>query len=63
MPNLPFDENQLAAVFQADVGFDNEPFNLGTNSYLWYDVDSVTPARERPLDEVKPRVVDRMEGG
>ncbi len=55
--NLPFDENQLAAVFQADVGFDNEPFNLGTNSYLWYDVDSVTPARERPLDEVKPRVV------
>jgi peptidyl-prolyl cis-trans isomerase D len=57
IPNLPFDENQLAAVFQADVGFDNEPFNLGTNSYLWYDVVSVTPARERPLDEVKPRVI------
>ena len=56
--NLPFDENQLAAVFQADVGFDNEPFNLGTNSYLWYDVDSVTPARERPLDEVKSRVIE-----
>jgi peptidyl-prolyl cis-trans isomerase D len=58
IPNLPFDENQLAAVFQADVGFDNEPFNLGTNSYLWYDVDSVTPARERPLDEVKSRVIE-----
>ncbi len=58
IPNLPFDENQLAMVFQADVGFDNEPFNLGTNSYLWYDVVSVTPARERPLDEVKQRVID-----
>jgi peptidyl-prolyl cis-trans isomerase D len=57
IPNLPFDENQLAAVFQADVGFDNEPFNLGTNSYLWYDIVSVTPARERPLDEVKARVI------
>jgi peptidyl-prolyl cis-trans isomerase D len=57
IPNLPFDENQLAAVFQADVGFDNEPFNLGTNSYLWYDVVSVTPARERPLEEVKQRVI------
>ncbi|MGH6861624.1 MAG: peptidylprolyl isomerase, partial [Phyllobacterium sp.] len=58
VPNLPFDENQLAAIFQADVGFDNEPFSLGPNSYLWYDVDSVTPARERPLDEVKARVVE-----
>ncbi|MEK1891207.1 MAG: peptidyl-prolyl cis-trans isomerase [Phyllobacterium sp.] len=57
LANLPFDENQLAAVFQADVGFDNEPFNLGTNGYLWYDVTGVTPARERPLDEVKARVV------
>lgn len=58
IPNLPFDESQLAAVFQADVGFDNEPINLGTNSYLWYDVESITPARERPLDEVKPRVIE-----
>lgn len=58
LANLPFDDNQLAAVFQADVGFDNEPFNLGTNGYLWYDVTSVTPARERPLDEVKARVVE-----
>ncbi|SDP15468.1 peptidyl-prolyl cis-trans isomerase D [Phyllobacterium sp. YR620] len=57
LADLPFDENQLAAVFQADVGFDNEPFNLGTNGYLWYDVTSVTPARERPLDEVKARVI------
>ena len=56
--NLPFDENQLAAIFQADVGFDNEPFSLGTNAYLWYDVDSITPARERPLDEVKTKVIE-----
>ncbi|MEJ1120726.1 SurA N-terminal domain-containing protein [Phyllobacterium sp. CCNWLW109] len=58
VPNLPFDENQMAAIFQADVGFDNEPFSLGTNAYLWYDVDSVTPARERPLDEVKAKVIE-----
>ncbi|MCO4316529.1 peptidyl-prolyl cis-trans isomerase [Phyllobacterium sp. 21LDTY02-6] len=55
--NLPFNEAQLAAVFQADVGFDNEPLSLGSNSYLWYDVDSVIPARERPLEEVKDRVI------
>jgi peptidyl-prolyl cis-trans isomerase D len=56
--NLPFDENQMAAIFQADVGFDNEPFSLGTNAYLWYDVDSIIPARERPLDEVKAKVIE-----
>lgn len=56
--NLTFDENQMAAIFQADVGFDNEPFSLGTNAYLWYDVDAVTPARERPLDEVKAKVIE-----
>lgn len=56
--DLPFDENQLAAIFQADVGFDNEPFSLGTNAYLWYDVASVIPAREKPLDEVKAKVIE-----
>jgi peptidyl-prolyl cis-trans isomerase D len=27
--------------------------------YVWFDVDAITPARDKPLDEVKDRVVAR----
>ena len=27
--------------------------------YVWFDVDAITPARDRPLDEVKDQVVAR----
>ncbi|MFJ7354018.1 SurA N-terminal domain-containing protein [Phyllobacterium sp. NPDC097923] len=58
IPGIPFGENLLAAAFLADQGFDNEPLNIGPNSFLWYDVTGITPARDRTLDEVKARVTD-----
>ncbi|PWL17830.1 peptidylprolyl isomerase [Falsochrobactrum shanghaiense] len=55
--DLPNAENLLAASFEADQGFDNDALTLGNAGYLWYQVDEVTPARERTLDEVKDKVV------
>ncbi len=54
MPNA---EALLTALFQADQGFDNDALTLGNNGYLWYQVDGITPARERTLDEVKDQLV------
>jgi peptidyl-prolyl cis-trans isomerase D len=31
----------------------------GGNGYVWYEAMSSTPSRERPLDEVRERVVER----
>jgi peptidyl-prolyl cis-trans isomerase D len=57
--DLPQQPNVAAAVFASDVGVDNEALQLPSGGYLYYDVTSVTPSRERPLDEVKDQVAQR----
>ena len=59
---LPNSEALLAAVFQADQGFDNDALTLGNSGYLWYQVDGTTPARDRTLDEVKDKVTAAWKG-
>src|SRR5690606_24907958 len=54
---LPNSEALLAAAFQADQGFDNDALTMGNIGYLWYQVDGITPARDRTLDEVKDKAV------
>ncbi len=44
---------------RSDVGVDNDPLQLPDGGYLWYDVTSITPARDRTLDEVKDKVEAR----
>jgi peptidyl-prolyl cis-trans isomerase D len=52
--------NLFSAIFSADIGTENEPVQLASgNGYLWYEVVSTTPSRERPLDEVRERVIER----
>jgi len=57
--NIPNQAQLLQAAFQTDPGLDNDALPIGTNGYLWYQVDSVTPARDRTLDEVKDKVVEK----
>ncbi|ENR70442.1 peptidylprolyl isomerase [Brucella abortus] len=59
---LPNAQALLPAVFQAEQGFDNDPLTMGNIGYLWYQVDGVTPARNRTLDEVKDKVVAAWKG-
>ncbi|MFD1197117.1 peptidyl-prolyl cis-trans isomerase [Brucella gallinifaecis] len=59
---LPTAEALLPAVFQADQGFDNDALTLGNSGYLWYQVDEITPARDRTLDEVKDKVTAAWKG-
>ena len=57
--DLPTTPDAIAAGFGSDVGVDNDPLQLPNGGYLWYDVTSITPARERTLDEVKDQVEAR----
>lgn len=55
--DIPEPARLLAGAFQTDAGVDNDALTLGNNGYLWYQVDGITPARDRTLDEVKDKVI------
>jgi peptidyl-prolyl cis-trans isomerase D len=58
--DLPEGVDAVSAAFSADVRAENEPLRLPNNGgYVWYDVDSITPSRERTLDDVKDQVLAR----
>src|SRR6185295_3262884 len=60
VPDLPQNVDVLAAAFSADVHGENEPLRVPQNGgYVWFNVEAITAARDRPLDEVKDQVVAR----
>jgi peptidyl-prolyl cis-trans isomerase D len=60
IPDLPQNVDVLSAAFTAEVHGENEPLRVpGNGGYVWFDVEQITPARDRPLDEVKDQVVTR----
>lgn len=48
----------INAAFTNDVGVDTYPIET-SGGYIWYEVQGVTPARDRALDEVKSEVEQR----
>jgi peptidyl-prolyl cis-trans isomerase D len=56
--NLPDAQRLLAAAFTTDVGVERDPLQF-QDGYIWFDVAGITPARERPLDEVKEQAEQR----
>ena len=53
---LPDKDDLLAAVFQTDVGVENDPLDSKEGGYIWYDVEGVNPQKLKPLDQVKDEV-------
>jgi peptidyl-prolyl cis-trans isomerase D len=56
--DLPASADLLRETFETEVDVENVPVNLGSNGFLFYEVQGVTPARDRTLDEVKARVTE-----
>lgn len=56
---IPAGSNVLASAFATDVGVETDPIRGKDNSYLWYEVTNVTPARDRTLEEAKDAVAQR----
>ena len=53
---LPDKDDLLAAVFQTDVGVENDPLDSKDGGYVWYDVEGVDPQKLKPFDQVKDEV-------
>ena len=56
LTDLPQSSDLLREAFEAEQGMENPPISIGSVGFLFYEVDAVTPARERTLDEVRDRV-------
>jgi peptidyl-prolyl cis-trans isomerase D len=60
VPDLPQNADALAAAFAAEIHGENEPLRVPNGGgYVWFDVEAITPARDRTLDQVKDQVVAR----
>ena len=55
--DIPGSRDLLQGAFEADVNVELPPINIGSDGYVWYQVDEVTPARQKPLDEVRDQVI------
>jgi peptidyl-prolyl cis-trans isomerase D len=56
-PPLPDQTEVLRAVFQSDIGVDNEAVRTRAGGYVWFEVTRIDPARDRTLQEVRAEVV------
>ncbi len=54
---LPLGPSLVSAIFESDIGVDNQAIRTPDDGYVWFDVTGVEPARNRALDEVRDQVV------
>jgi peptidyl-prolyl cis-trans isomerase D len=55
--DIPDQPRLLKGAFNSEAGSDNDPISLQPSGFLWYQVNAVTPARDRTLAEVHDKVV------
>ena len=56
--NLPVSSELIRGAFETEPGVENPPINIGSSGFVFYEVVSTTPARDRALDEVRAKVVN-----
>jgi peptidyl-prolyl cis-trans isomerase D len=57
---VPAGDDLLKAAFASDIGVDNETVATRDGGYVWYEVNSVEPARQKTFEEVKAAVAEAM---
>ncbi len=57
LKDLPESAELLKEVFETEANVENPAINIGSSGFLFYEVQDVTPRRERTLDEVRETVV------
>ncbi|MEL6088954.1 peptidyl-prolyl cis-trans isomerase [Bartonella schoenbuchensis] len=53
LTDLPEKDILLDAIYQANVETEPDLLSLQEGGYLWYQVDTIIPARDRTLEEIK----------
>ncbi|WP_295812588.1 SurA N-terminal domain-containing protein [uncultured Nitratireductor sp.] len=56
--DLPVSADLLREVFESDSGIENAPLSMGGNGFVFYEVEGITPERDRPLEEVRDQVIE-----
>ncbi|WP_455478557.1 peptidyl-prolyl cis-trans isomerase [Bartonella sp. B10] len=59
LTDLPQKDTLLNAIYQSKEGVDLDPLSLETGGYLWYTVDTIIPARDKILEEVKKDAINK----
>lgn len=54
---LPVSTRLLAEAFDSEPNVENPAINIGSSGFVFYEVKSTVPARERTLNEVRERVI------
>lgn len=58
--SFPARSDVLRGAFATAVGEENEPVQLPQNGgYVWYQVDEITPPRDRSFEEARAQVLER----
>lgn len=55
--DLPQSKDLLEAAFESEAGIENPAVNAGGNGFVFFEVEDITAARDRTLDEVKAKAV------
>ncbi|HCL65756.1 MAG TPA: peptidylprolyl isomerase [Rhizobium sp.] len=55
--SVPSRDQLIAEVFQTDIGVEALPISIGSDGYIWFEVNGITPERDRTLDEVREKAV------
>lgn len=56
--DIPESQALLREAFEAEVGVETPPINIGAEGFVWFEVNDVIPARDRTLEEVREKVVN-----
>jgi peptidyl-prolyl cis-trans isomerase D len=54
--DLPQSQELLQQAFETEVGLENPAIDVGSSGFLFFEVEQVTPARDRTIDEVTEQV-------
>lgn len=57
LDDIPQSNALLQAAFEAEAGVETPPISIGADGFVWFEVEEITPARERTLTEVREQVV------
>jgi peptidyl-prolyl cis-trans isomerase D len=56
---LPKGADLIGSIFSADVNVENDALQTQDGGIIWYNLDAITPSRDRTLDDVKDQVTAR----
>jgi len=59
-PALTASPELVKAIFASDIGVDNDSVARKDGGFSWFEIASIEPSRQQPLDEVKDQVAQAL---